>query len=110
MFRIRAHSTIFNFIRSIVTILNPERPKKFRSPASKLSVWVRFLRLFVFLCVLCTTNSQIRCEPRKFVVFKDTNRRYIAPPSLVAAPPRCVKAIELDFQSQDLNTEDTEKY
>ena len=36
-FRIRAHSTLFNFIRSIVTILNPERPKKFRSPASKLS-------------------------------------------------------------------------
>src|ERR1700730_17950834 len=43
------------------------------------------------LCLLCTTNPQIRCEPRRNVAPRDNPCRYMIFTRLVAAPPRCVK-------------------
>src|ERR1700674_3576688 len=64
-FSIRASFSIFNFIRPILMILNPERTKKFCSPSLRTSVVAGFLRALAFLCALCVKTLDFVFSPAR---------------------------------------------
>src|ERR1700674_194346 len=72
---------------------------KYNSP-----VLVAFLSVapLCALGALCTTNPQIRRQPRRNVALADNARQCMVCTSLVAAPPRCGKA------ASEVTTEGTE--